>query len=297
MKMILILSANPNDTVRFRFDQEFREIKKAIRLSKNRNRFVIRTELAVRVDDLQRALIQHEPQIVHFSGHGKTTGLLFEDEKGNSRLVPVDALSNLFKLCRKFIKCVVLNTCYSELQAREINRHIDYVIGMTDVTDDIAAIQFASGFYTGLSNDMSYFEAFRFGCNAFELHNGFESARPIFLGIKDIGRPPSLNYIISKKYLLVFAIILLCTFILSFVYYKNEKNENFEVKLIVPSYMDGATVLVDDKDAKIISRSPTEITILLKRRTSNCRIALTKGNYFCSIERMVERNEIIYPCK
>jgi hypothetical protein len=43
-----------------------------------------------------------------------------------------------------------LNACYSEVQAKAIAQHINYVIGMNDQIEDKAAIEFVVGFYDAL---------------------------------------------------------------------------------------------------------------------------------------------------
>ena len=66
-------------------------------------------------------MLNESPQIVHFSGHGEgRSGLYFEDEVGNAKLVTGSALGSLFKLFAQEsnIECVVLNGCYSEVQAK-----------------------------------------------------------------------------------------------------------------------------------------------------------------------------------
>ncbi len=70
-KTILILSANPKDTVRLRLDEEVREIDEGLRRAKYRDRFFIHSKWAVRLRDFRRALLDYEPQIVHFCGMGK----------------------------------------------------------------------------------------------------------------------------------------------------------------------------------------------------------------------------------
>lgn len=95
---ILFLSANPQDTDKLRLDEEMREIKEAMKLAQKRDRFEIISEFAVRVDDLRRALLEHTPQIVHFSGHGSgSRGIALEDNSGEMRLVNTLALARLFK--------------------------------------------------------------------------------------------------------------------------------------------------------------------------------------------------------
>ncbi|WP_243146822.1 CHAT domain-containing protein [Scytonema sp. UIC 10036] len=71
------------------------------------------------------------PQIVHFCGHGmEDEGLVLQDETGQVKLVSTNALAGLFKLFADKVECVLLNACYSELQAEVIKHHIDYAIGM-----------------------------------------------------------------------------------------------------------------------------------------------------------------------
>ncbi|MDJ0594311.1 MAG: hypothetical protein QNJ72_30775 [Pleurocapsa sp. MO_226.B13] len=77
-------------------------------------------------------------------------GLVLQDDTRIEKLVSTDALSNLFELCSQWVKCVLLNACYSEVQANAIIQHIDYAIGMNREIRDDAAIAFATGFYQAL---------------------------------------------------------------------------------------------------------------------------------------------------
>ncbi len=166
-KKILILSANPKGTTPLRLDEEVREIKEGLRRAKRREQFVIESAEAVRYRDICRAILDFEPQILHFSGHGAgEEGLVFEDETGQEKLVDAEALAELFELFSDQLECVVLNACYSEVQARAIARHIDFVVGMNQVIGDRAAIEFAIGFYDGLGAGKSYEVAYKLGCNA-----------------------------------------------------------------------------------------------------------------------------------
>ena len=60
----------------------------------------------------------------------------------------------------KEINLVFLNACYSEKQARAIAEHVDCVIGMSNAISDIAAIEFASTFYSSLGFGRSIEDAF-----------------------------------------------------------------------------------------------------------------------------------------
>jgi len=177
-KTILILSANPQDTARLRLDEEVREIQEGLKRSKYRDQFVIQQAWAVRLRDFRRALLEYEPQIVHFCGHGDIGGIMVENEQGCATAISPDALAGLFKLFNQ-VECVLLNACYSEFQADAINRYISYVIGMRQGLTDKASIEFAIGFYDALGAGRTFEEAFEFGCNAIELYHIPESSVPI----------------------------------------------------------------------------------------------------------------------
>jgi hypothetical protein len=166
IKKILILSANPSGTDRLRLDEEVREIEGGLKRAKLHDRFEIRSVWAVRFRDLRRELMEYEPHIVHFSGHGGEDGMILEGDRGIFEPVSAEALSDLFSLCTGHVRCVILNACYSAPQAEAINKHIDYVIGMQKEINDKAAFEFSVGIYDALGAGKSVPEAFKFGRNA-----------------------------------------------------------------------------------------------------------------------------------
>jgi formylglycine-generating enzyme required for sulfatase activity len=88
---------------------------------------------------------------------------------GQEQLVPTEALSSLFELFADRVECILLNACYSEVQANAIVSHINYVVGMSQAIRDDAAIAFATGFYRALGYGRSIAQAYKFGCNAIQL--------------------------------------------------------------------------------------------------------------------------------
>lgn len=184
--IILTLASSPINEARLRLDKEVREIKTVLRLAKQGYNFSLEQREAVRPDDLQDALLDVEPEIVHFGGHGTgVDGLALENEAGETQLVSTDALARLFKLLKSHVQCVILNACYSEIQAKAINEHIEYVVGMKQAIGDRAAINFSKGFYRALGNGKSIEEAFEFGCNAIDLQSLPDYLTPILLKKKD----------------------------------------------------------------------------------------------------------------
>jgi HEAT repeat protein len=180
-RTILILAANPTDRTHLRLDQEAREIEEGLRRSKHRDRFTLKQCWAVRPDDLRRALLDHSPRILHFCGHGEgKAGIVLEAENGEAKLVSTEAIANLFKLVAdQGLECVILNACYSEIQAEAIAQHIPYVIGMSDSIFDATARKFAIGFYDALGAGWSYEKAYAMGKSAIETEGIPEAHLPV----------------------------------------------------------------------------------------------------------------------
>lgn len=180
MKKILFLGANPENTTQLRINQEARDIEHGLERARHRDRFELVTKWAVRAVDLRRALLDESPQIVHFSGHGSgDAGIVLENDQGQSQMVGAVPLGNLFRLFAEKMECVVLNACYSEVQAEEIVRHVPYVIGMHEAIPDPTAIQFAVAFYDALASGRDYVFAYDFAVNAIELEGLSGSLIPV----------------------------------------------------------------------------------------------------------------------
>ncbi|MEL7354666.1 MAG: NB-ARC domain-containing protein [Cyanobacteria bacterium J06650_10] len=173
VKRILILAANPSGSTPLRLDQEVREIDEGLRRAKKRDCFELTQRWALRPKDLHRAMLDVSPHIVHFSGHGTgNNGLVLEGESGRPKLVSAEALAGLFELFSQQLQCVLLNACYSQVQAEAISQHIQYVIGIDDVLNDRAAIDFSTGFYDALGAGKSIEFAYKLGCSNLQL-SGF----------------------------------------------------------------------------------------------------------------------------
>ena len=168
---VSFLAANPLNSMRLSLDEEARAIEEKLRDSQLRDCVTIKTRWAVRPEDLQQALLEDRPTIVHFSGHGSgTAGIVLHsaDQAAEERLA-ADALADLFRVLKDDIRVVVLNACYSEVQARAIVNEIDFVVGMAESIGDDAAISFAAAFYRGLGFGRAISTAFDLGLNELKL--------------------------------------------------------------------------------------------------------------------------------
>lgn len=193
---ILFLGANPSDTTRLALDREVREITQRLRATPCAEQFELAYEWAMRVGDIQAALLRHKPHVVHFSGHGAAPdaaaeaatlacprdllpdeqatagedsgGILVEDNSGKAVPLAASALADLLRVVGG-VRCVVLNACHSAAQADTIRQHVDCVVGMGRAIQDHAAIAFAWAFYQGLGFGEPITKAFELGRNQIHL--------------------------------------------------------------------------------------------------------------------------------
>jgi hypothetical protein len=192
MIKVLFLASNPEGTSQLKLDEEIRSITQKIRAAEYRDEITLIPVLAARPDDLLQALNQHKPQIVHFSGHGNTSGqIILTDDDRQPKTVSIEALKMLFSTLKGNIQLVILNSCYSKVQAKAIKRTIGCVIGMNDSISDEAAITFSASFYRALGFGESIKSAFDQGVTSLLLEGIQESTIPELLARSDI-KPDSI---------------------------------------------------------------------------------------------------------
>jgi hypothetical protein len=202
---VLFLAANPLRTDRLALDEEARSIHEELERSGHRNQFELVTRWATRPLDLLRELRKLKPTVVHFSGHGgrgepgeraRTPlrrdivgesdavdgdyehGLFFQGPDGRPQLVTSAALKETFGAAGASVRLVVLNACYSEVQAEALSPHVDCVVGMSGAIRDDAARSYAIGFYGGLGERESIAAAHQQGCAAISLEGLDDADRP-----------------------------------------------------------------------------------------------------------------------
>lgn len=181
-RTILFLAANPRDTQSLDLDKEMRQITLGLERSKQRDSFQLVQKWAVQIDDLRRAFLDENPNIVHFSGHGSEAGrIILQSPMDTSQELPIQALGGFFKLFKDSVECVLLNACYSEAQAKLIAQHIPYVIGMSDAVYDAAALAFSTAFYDAIGNGREIPFAFEMAVNTIEMYGIPSSDVPVLI--------------------------------------------------------------------------------------------------------------------
>jgi hypothetical protein len=90
---ILFVSANPPGVNPLKLDEEARQIEQKIYAAEHRDSMQLITQWAARPGDLLQSLNRHEPDIVHFSGHGSPQEeLILLDQSGAAKAVTKAAL-------------------------------------------------------------------------------------------------------------------------------------------------------------------------------------------------------------
>jgi hypothetical protein len=161
---ILLVVSDPLDQGRMRLQEEQRTLDEALRFSDHRDLFKTETLHSCRPQDLQRGLLRHSPNIVHFSGHGATGGLCFQNNSGQGEVLDPEALAGILALARiDGLQGVIMNACYSDAQAKLIANAVGPVIAMEGLLHEEGALAFTRAFYDALGAGKSFEDAFKWG--------------------------------------------------------------------------------------------------------------------------------------
>lgn len=145
---------------RLMLDEEVRRMRATVRDAHSRDAVEFDVHWATRPGDVLLAMNEVTAEVVHFSGHGGTRGLVLVAE--NRQPCPVDAtaLVRLFSAFPAGVRVVVLNACLSLPQAEAIAGVVGCAIGTGGQISDEAAITFAGGFYRAIAFGRSVQSAF-----------------------------------------------------------------------------------------------------------------------------------------
>jgi CHAT domain-containing protein len=115
---------------------------------------------ATQVRDLIDALNRHTPDVVHFSGHGAESELLFEGPDGTPLALSGEQLATLLQTAPRRIRLMVFNACNSAAQAEAATEWAEFAIGMEQPIGDDAAKEWAGQFYGSLASGQTVARAF-----------------------------------------------------------------------------------------------------------------------------------------
>ncbi|TFZ54793.1 CHAT domain-containing protein [Methylorubrum sp. Q1] len=167
---VLFLAANPLNEGGLKTDREANDLKAQLATVRDaKTRVEVEHAWAVRVDQIQMEILNTQPDLIHFSGHGNVNLLVFEDAEGSAVAVSGDAIARLIGLVGS-VRCVVLNCCFSDSISKHILPHVEAVVGCDDSIADEAAIMFTRAFYRALSHGVTFQQAFNLARNELDLH-------------------------------------------------------------------------------------------------------------------------------
>lgn len=169
-------------------DEELRQIRKRVKAARYGHRLVFEPHGAARADDLIDMLDGTDAQVMHFSGHGGSQGLVLVG-RGGQTAHPVDAaaLRQLFRTYQgSAIRLAVLSACSSHAEAQAIAEVVGCAIGTSSKISDDAAITFSSRFYQAVANGESVQRAFDVASMALLVHRIPRSEYPELLTRKGV---------------------------------------------------------------------------------------------------------------
>src|SRR3954469_17013285 len=93
-RRVILFMATNHARNPLRLGEECAEIYREIKMSPNRDDFRFESRWAVSIDELMRHLMELDPTVVHFSGHGHAgDALMLHDDQGRPQPIPGRALA------------------------------------------------------------------------------------------------------------------------------------------------------------------------------------------------------------
>lgn len=162
---VLFFAADPLSTLvhpspRLLLDVEVSQVRDRVDAAVFGNLLIFDWRPAATTRDLQQRLEETRPQVVHFSGHGGSRGLVLAGRDGKPRHVDAPVLRELFQKDPGKIRLVVLTACSSLPQADAIKEVVGCAIGARDRISDEASIEFNAKFYSAIATGRSVQDAF-----------------------------------------------------------------------------------------------------------------------------------------
>ena len=170
LRVLLLGAASAGD---LRVSREQSRIRAAVESALHRDQIEIDARPSATLNDLLDGLSKFRPHVVHFSGHGNSSLIQFEDDEDSLHpgvVVTATAFSNAIKATDHAPTLVILNSCRSAPQAvKLVETIVPFAIGMADSIDDADAINYAARFYASVANGESIKAAHSLGKSALEL--------------------------------------------------------------------------------------------------------------------------------
>jgi hypothetical protein len=137
--VILFLAADPHGSSERKLSEECSEIQRELERAPHRDEIRFEARRAASIDELMRHLNELDPTVLHFSGHGGSTGVMLQDEQGRPQLVSPRSLALMIEAAARSVRVVVLNGCSSTPQVDALRAKVDCVVGVDGAIGAAAA--------------------------------------------------------------------------------------------------------------------------------------------------------------
>lgn len=180
---VLMMGAAPKDAEALRLGKQASLLKEELR-SLRAPSFDLRIEPAWAVSPrkIQAEILNEQPKVLQFSGHGEPGRLFFESEDGTSASVEGDVVAQFLE-GKSFLECVLLSACFSNVIAPFFAKHVNYVIACEGEVDDEASLEFTVAFYRSLAHQGDYELAFKEAVNHLKMIPELKDEAPKFMRI------------------------------------------------------------------------------------------------------------------
>ncbi|MBD7992180.1 CHAT domain-containing protein [Ochrobactrum sp. Sa2BUA5] len=157
---VLYLTTNPEmlSGEALRTDAEVRNVQNELRGTRYRDSVVVSHLPAATFEDMLNGMNDIRPHVVHFSGHGGGSGVLFD----NGDVARPTGVGVGYRQLTKFLEAtdepprlLVLNACDTLNGADEVLSAVPVVVAMSDKITDTAAVVFATKFYSAIAGAQS----------------------------------------------------------------------------------------------------------------------------------------------
>ena len=157
---LLVLPANPTLASDTDLAVVGKDIERALRERPGALNVV--TAMTRTLEDLDRAVREHAPKVLHFVGSGSSDGIYLTGSDGLPEAVSGDDLAVIFREAKN-LRVIVLDACYNDAQVRAFAPSVRDVIAVKPGASQRAARTFLDRFYRDFAVDDGASRAFADG--------------------------------------------------------------------------------------------------------------------------------------
>lgn len=166
---VLYFTSTPDLGRPLRVDAEVSAVQRAVEAAKYRHSIDLVYLPAPTPRDFVDRINSKRPHVVHFSGHGDSEGLHFDNgsmEDPAPEPMTFDVMARFLSATTSPPKLLIMNSCRSLEGADLLLEAVPMLIGVADSLDDVAGAIFATQFYSAIANGLSVGHAFEQGRTA-----------------------------------------------------------------------------------------------------------------------------------